>query len=150
MRKRPKFVQFKEQPTFVGKDASLQLRDYQLDGVNWLIQAWCRWNSGILADEMGLGKTIQIISFLNVLHQVHEVYGPFLIVVPLSTMAAWQREFQLWAPDLNVIVYLGDVNSRGLVDSSSSFQYQDFCFIPLFFSDQTVRVVFVAPQKDKI
>ncbi|KAI1715092.1 chromodomain-helicase-DNA-binding protein 1 [Ditylenchus destructor] len=43
---------------------------------------------------------------------IHELYGPFLVVVPLSTMAAWQREFELWAPQLNTVVYMGDVNSR--------------------------------------
>lgn len=34
----------------------LELRDYQMEGVNWLIHAWCKHNSAILADEMGLGK----------------------------------------------------------------------------------------------
>lgn len=37
------------------------LRDYQMDGLNWLIHSWCKDNSVILADEMGLGKTIQVI-----------------------------------------------------------------------------------------
>lgn len=35
------------------------LRDYQVDGLNWLVHSWCKENSVILADEMGLGKTIQ-------------------------------------------------------------------------------------------
>lgn len=34
----------------------LTLRDYQMNGVNWLIHAWCKHNSSILADEMGLGE----------------------------------------------------------------------------------------------
>lgn len=33
-------------------------------------------------------------------------------VVPLSTLVAWQREFVNWAPELNVVTYLGDVLSR--------------------------------------
>ena len=74
-----------------------------------------RNNSVILADEMGLGKTIQVISFLSVLMNQHHLYGPFLIVVPLSTIAAWQREFRLWAEEINVVVYLGDVTSRNMV-----------------------------------
>ena len=44
----------------MGGDDVLVLRDYQLDGVNWLIHSWCKENSVILADEMGLGKTIQV------------------------------------------------------------------------------------------
>jgi chromodomain-helicase-DNA-binding protein 1 len=34
----------------------LILRDYQMDGLNWLVHSWCKENSVILADEMGLGK----------------------------------------------------------------------------------------------
>jgi len=66
----------------------------------------------ILADEMGLGKTIQTIAFLHTLFHRHQLYGPFLVVVPLSTMPAWQRECELWAPEMNVIIYLGDIQSR--------------------------------------
>lgn len=112
---RPKFSQLKEQPEFLGADRGLLLRDYQMDGLNWLILSWCKENSVILADEMGLGKTIQTICFLYYLHSVHALHGPFLCVVPLSTMTAWQREFQIWAPDMNVVTYLGDVSSREII-----------------------------------
>ena len=54
LKNRPKFVAFKAQPSFLGNE-NLQLRDYQLDGVNWLVHAWHRETSVILADEMGLG-----------------------------------------------------------------------------------------------
>lgn len=53
---RPKFHQLKEQPEYMGEDRGLILRDYQMDGLNWLILTWCKENSVILADEMGLGK----------------------------------------------------------------------------------------------
>lgn len=64
---------------------------------------------------MGLGKTIQTISFLSYLFHQHQLYGPFIVVVPLSTLTSWQREFETWAPDMNVVVYLGDVMSRKTV-----------------------------------
>jgi len=64
---------------------------------------------------MGLGKTIQMIAFLAVLMNMHGVYGPFLLLVPLSTLATWLREFRLWAPQINVVEYIGDVNSRNTV-----------------------------------
>lgn len=69
----------------------------------------------ILADEMGLGKTIQTIGFLSILYNTFQVYGPNVLVVPLSTIAAWQREFKLWAPEMNVVIYLGDISSRNKV-----------------------------------
>ncbi|XP_055385541.1 chromodomain-helicase-DNA-binding protein 1 [Condylostylus longicornis] len=111
--RRPKFSKITEQPREICE--GLVLRDYQMDGLNWLIHAWCKENSAILADEMGLGKTIQTICFLHYLYQQHNLYGPFLCVVPLSTMTAWQREFQIWAPEINVVTYLGDVQSRDLI-----------------------------------
>lgn len=64
---------------------------------------------------MGLGKTIQTISFLSYLFHQHQLYGPFLIVVPLSTLTSWQREFEIWAPEINVVVYIGDLMSRNTV-----------------------------------
>ncbi|XP_028813134.1 chromodomain-helicase-DNA-binding protein 2 isoform X1 [Denticeps clupeoides] len=111
LKQRPRFAALKQQPSYIGNE-NLELRDYQLDGVNWLAHSWCRCNSVILADEMGLGKTIQTISFLSYLFHQHQLYGPFLLVVPLSTLTSWQREFATWAPDMNVVVYLGDVLSR--------------------------------------
>lgn len=128
LRNRPKFVALKEQPTYLGgsppqaneeepspTQPALELRDYQLDGLNWLVYSWCKSNSVILADEMGLGKTIQTIGFLSYLFNDQNLYGPFLLVVPLSTLDSWRREFDTWAPEMNAVVYLGDVNSRNTI-----------------------------------
>lgn len=93
----------------------LELRDYQLDGLNWLVYSWCKQHSVILADEMGLGKTIQTIGFLYYLFNEYSLYGPFLLVVPLSTLDSWRREFEIWAPEMNAVVYLGDVTSRNTI-----------------------------------
>jgi chromodomain-helicase-DNA-binding protein 1 len=42
-------------------------------------------------------------------------YGPFLVVVPLSTLPAWQWQLAQWAPDLNVIAYTGNGESRKII-----------------------------------
>uniref|UniRef100_A0A8B9C1P2 DNA helicase n=1 Tax=Anser brachyrhynchus TaxID=132585 RepID=A0A8B9C1P2_9AVES len=115
LKQRPRFVALKKQPSYIGGQESLELRDYQLNGLNWLAHSWCKGNSCILADEMGLGKTIQTISFLNYLFHEHQLYGPFLLVVPLSTLTSWQREIQTWAPQMNAVVYLGDITSRNMI-----------------------------------
>lgn len=57
---RPKFVKIEKQPSYFGGEKDLILRDYQMDGLNWLVGSWTKNNSVILADEMGLGKTIQV------------------------------------------------------------------------------------------
>ncbi|XP_072779052.1 chromo-helicase DNA-binding protein isoform X1 [Taeniopygia guttata] len=115
LKQRPRFVALKKQPSYIGGHEGLELRDYQLNGLNWLAHSWCKGNSCILADEMGLGKTIQTISFLNYLFHEHQLYGPFLLVVPLSTLTSWQREIQTWAPQMNAVVYLGDITSRNMI-----------------------------------
>ena len=62
------------------------MRDYQIEGLNWLISLYDRGINGILADEMGLGKTLQTISILGYLNQVRGVTGPHLVIVPKSTL----------------------------------------------------------------
>lgn len=64
---------------------------------------------------MGLGKTVQSVSFLSYLFHTQQQYGPFLVVVPLSTINAWAMQFRTWAPDLNVIVYMGSAASRDMI-----------------------------------
>lgn len=91
------------------------LRDYQLQGINWLVFSWCNSTNCILADEMGLGKTIQTLSFLGFLQFRQQIPGPFLIVVPLSTIANWEAESAKWLPDMNTVVYIGDSKSRELI-----------------------------------
>ena len=110
---RPRFVPMTIQPTYLApEEPEFKLRDYQLEGLNWLGHSWCKQNSVILADEMGLGKTIQTISFLSYVFEEHLVHGPFLVVVPLSTIQGWQQEFQRWAPHMNTVIYIGDMISR--------------------------------------
>jgi len=81
-----------------------KLRDYQIDGLNWLARSWYKKHCCILADEMGLGKTVQIVTYIEHLHRVEKLKQPFLIVVPLSTLGHWEREFGGWT-DFSVCVY---------------------------------------------
>ncbi|EKX30993.1 hypothetical protein GUITHDRAFT_149568, partial [Guillardia theta CCMP2712] len=81
------------------------LHDYQIRGLNWLRKKRFDGENVILADEMGLGKTIQIASLIaSVMVEEKRTCGPFLIVVPLSTIANWKREIQKWCPDVNFAV----------------------------------------------
>lgn len=65
--------------------------------------------------QMGLGKTVQTCAFLSYLFHDLSQYGPFLIVVPLSTLPAWQMQLGQWSPDLNVIAYTGNGPSRAII-----------------------------------
>ncbi|KAK9463217.1 SNF2 family N-terminal domain-containing protein [Lipomyces oligophaga] len=99
---------FTESPSFI----SGTMRDYQIQGLNWLISLHENGISGILADEMGLGKTLQTISFLGYLRYVKDVKGPHLIAVPKSTLDNWSREFAKWTPEVNVFVLQGSKEVR--------------------------------------
>lgn len=87
------------------------LKNYQLDGLEWLITLYENGLNGILADEMGLGKTVQCISFLAFLIE-QGIKGPFLVVAPLSTVSNWYNEVQKFAPDLTVMKYVGTKDAR--------------------------------------
>jgi chromodomain-helicase-DNA-binding protein 1 len=110
---RAEYKSFQKQPEYLNIGG--ELRDYQLVGVNWMAHLWHNFQNGILADEMGLGKTIQTIGILSYLFNSQHVYGPFLVVVPLSTVGAWQTEFKKWAPEINVICYQGDSAARQVI-----------------------------------
>ncbi|KAJ3261825.1 choline dehydrogenase 7 [Boothiomyces macroporosus] len=97
------------------------LRAYQLEGLNWLI--WYNKQNSILADEMGLGKTVQSTAFLFQLYRQENIKGPFLVIVPLSTMGNWEREMKTWTT-MNVIVYHGNQTSRNLI-VETEFYYRD-------------------------
>mmetsp|Transcript_34077 Transcript_34077/g.71758 ORF Transcript_34077/g.71758 Transcript_34077/m.71758 type:complete len:828 (+) Transcript_34077:171-2654(+) len=91
--------------------AGCKLKDYQLEGVRWLVSLYENGVSGILADEMGLGKTIQVISLIAHLRTMN-VSGPFIVIVPLATLPNWIREFNKWLPSLPVIRFHGTAKER--------------------------------------
>ena len=126
---RPTYQKINEDPAYLSSGGAL--KPFQLTGLNWLAYVWSKGENGILADEvsrlskqpsehitylqMGLGKTVQSVSFLSYLFHTQQQYGPFLVVVPLSTISAWQMQFRVWAPDLNVICYMGSAASREVI-----------------------------------
>lgn len=72
--------------------------------------------NGILADEMGLGKTIQVIALFALLLE-KKLAGPYLVIVPLSTLPNWASEFERFAPQLPVVVYHGSGKLRPTIRS---------------------------------
>ncbi|KAA1095292.1 SWI SNF, matrix associated, actin dependent regulator of chromatin, sub a, member [Puccinia graminis f. sp. tritici] len=89
-----------------------QLKEYQIKGLQWMVSLYNKQLNGILADEMGLGKTIQTISLITWLMENKKQPGPYLVIVPLSTLPNWTLEFEKWAPTVKVVVYKGSPNVR--------------------------------------
>lgn len=97
-----------EQPKLL----NCQLKEYQLKGLNWLVNLYEQGINGILADEMGLGKTVQSISVMAYLAEKYDIWGPFLVVAPASTLHNWQQEITKFVPQFKVLPYWGTAADR--------------------------------------
>ncbi|XP_037632770.1 probable global transcription activator SNF2L2 isoform X1 [Sebastes umbrosus] len=101
-----------------------QLKHYQVQGLEWMVSLYNNNLNGILADEMGLGKTIQTIALITYLMEHKRINGPFLIIVPLSTLSNWVYELDKWSPSVVKIAYKGTpVLRRGLVPQLRSGKF---------------------------
>ena len=89
-------------------------KDYQVDGVNWMLQCFCANHGCILADEMGLGKTIQCLVFLMRLNRASSFHGPYLVAVRTNTFTQWCSEIERWS-DLKYISYSGPKENREMI-----------------------------------
>ena len=107
-------------PTLTKDDQNLEqpsilactLKEYQLNGLRWLNSLYSMNVNGILADEMGLGKTVQSISMLANLAENQNIWGPFLVVTPVSTLHNWVQEIQKFVPDFKILPYWGTASDR--------------------------------------
>lgn len=89
----------------VGLNATL--RDYQMQGYQWMVRL-DSWGAGAcLADDMGLGKTVQALAFL--LHK--KGIGPSLVVAPKSVVPNWASEADRFTPSLKVTI-LNEISDR--------------------------------------
>ena len=93
-----------------------ELRDYQLEGFQWLSRL-AHWGVGAcLADDMGLGKTVQALALL--LQRAPD--GPALVVAPTSVCMNWMAEAEKFAPTLNIKLF-GAGDRAALLDGVEAF-----------------------------
>ncbi|CAM0873203.1 unnamed protein product [Alopecurus aequalis] len=105
------------------------LKEYQLKGLQWLVNCYEQGLNGILADEMGLGKTVQAMAFLAHLAEDKNIWGPFLVVAPASVVNNWAEEVIRFCPDLKILPYWGpermvlrkNINPKRLYRRDASF-----------------------------
>ncbi|KAI6524262.1 hypothetical protein MCOR10_004952 [Pyricularia oryzae] len=88
------------------------LRDYQVDGVSFMHEAFVYQRGCILGDDMGLGKTVQVAAFLTAafgktgdfrdskrmrkVKRLGRRYYKVLVVCPSSVMENWRQELARW------------------------------------------------------
>lgn len=101
------------------------LRPYQRRGVAWMKFLTDHGFGALLADDMGLGKTIQTIAWILAARTGAEsagaVFGPALVVAPLTLLSNWRHEFAKFAPTLRVYQHQGDRRAllQGFVRAAS-------------------------------
>ncbi|QDS70112.1 hypothetical protein FKW77_005257 [Venturia effusa] len=105
------------------------LRDYQVEGAEFLHELFVWQRGGILGDDMGLGKTIQVITFLTAAFgktgdardrkrmrkmrrkDDNRWYPKVLIVCPSGLIENWKAELDRWGW-WTVYVYHGTVSDK--------------------------------------
>ncbi|MGG7605172.1 SNF2-related protein [Massilia sp. BKSP1R2A-1] len=93
-----------------------ELRDYQVEGFEWLGRL-AHWGVGAcLADDMGLGKTLQALALLL----TRAPDGPALVVAPTSVCLNWIAEAQRFAPTLNLKLF-GPGDRKALIEEAAPF-----------------------------
>lgn len=84
----------------IPQELNATLRDYQEDGVRWMLRM-ANWGAGVcLADDMGLGKTLQTLACML----SRKDKGAQMVVAPASVVGNWRREANRFAPSLNVVL----------------------------------------------
>ncbi|KAG5442347.1 putative DNA helicase ino80 [Clonorchis sinensis] len=122
------------------------LKGYQLRGLTWLLGLFDQGINGILADEMGLGKTIQAIAFLGHLAEKYNIWGPFLVVAPASTLHNWTQEFAKFLPSFRLVPYWGNPAERKVLrrfwfSARPQTAPADFDDSPAPLADEAVRAL---------
>lgn len=80
-----------------------ELRNYQVEGYQWLARL-AHWGVGAcLADDMGLGKTIQALAIIV----ARASQAPTLVVAPATVTRNWVIEAERFAPTLNPVLFGG-------------------------------------------
>ncbi len=90
------------QPLNLPDSFRANLKPYQDNGLNWILDLYNLGLGGILADDMGLGKTVQALSFFEFLRSKNKL-GYNLVIVPTSLTYNWVSESEKFTPELPII-----------------------------------------------
>jgi hypothetical protein len=107
-----------------------QLRDYQVEGYQWLARLSAAGFGACLADDMGLGKTMQSLALLL----LRAPQGPALIIAPTSVCTSWEMEAGRFAPTLT-IARLHEAERESVIENAGPFDIV-LCSYGLLISEQ--------------
>jgi SWI/SNF-related matrix-associated actin-dependent regulator 1 of chromatin subfamily A len=75
----------------------MELYPFQVADIEKIV----RQKAGLIGSEMGTGKTLEAIMLDQQWYKNSK--KPTLVLAPLNTFNGWQRQYGLWAPDVDVI-----------------------------------------------
>lgn len=81
------------------------LYPYQSVGFSWMKYVTEQNCGCVLGDEMGLGKTLQVITLIASRKGVCD--NPCLIIMPVSLLENWRREFEKFTSGIDVYIHHG-------------------------------------------
>tara|TARA_Y200000002_G_C22679643_1_gene663473 strand:- start:1656 stop:3266 length:1611 start_codon:yes stop_codon:yes gene_type:complete len=99
---------------------NLVLKNYQLEGVNWLVDK----NGRLLADDMGLGKTLQAL-YAAISLMLSGKIGCVLIISPTSLIRNWANEIEKWFPKFTRTIISKSGSKKDAV-WENAFNYSHF------------------------
>lgn len=101
---------------------NVQLRPYQIAGVNWMKELRSINCNALLADDMGLGKTIQIISLIS--DYCHDYPNSISIVAcPNVLTHNWHLEFQKFSHVSSIVIQGTPQKRKSLIEKAKSEDY---------------------------
>lgn len=115
------------------KIKGVNLREYQIKGIQWLEFLYDLGANGILADDMGLGKTLQIISFITIIKEKENDFST-LIICPSSIIGHWDSEIKKYSNLKSKII-----TRNTLLKESDSFSNYDI----LISTFDTIRFIYL-------
>ena len=94
------------------------LKQYQLEGLSFLLHMHDNCMACILGDEMGLGKTLQVLSLFQFIRENGDHLSgadrPFLVICPLSVLDHWVQEARKFTPKLDPMSFYGSVEIKDI------------------------------------
>lgn len=100
---------FKVEDFNPGKYIDCQLRDYQVEGISYILSLLKHGYGAILADEMGLGKTIQALAISSYFIKENK---KVLVTAPTSLVYNWAEEIKRFLPNAKTVLVVGEANQR--------------------------------------
>ncbi|MEJ4112187.1 DEAD/DEAH box helicase [Corynebacterium kroppenstedtii] len=92
---------------------SVELREYQRRGFDWLAWMTSQHLGCILADDMGLGKTLQTLTLIAYEKERSALSGPVLVIAPTSVIGNWIAEAKKFAPGVSTYLHHGSGRRGG-------------------------------------